>query len=676
MRWSEFTIKKQLIIALLTVGLIPFVIIGISSYNSSSTALSNEAAAKLEMARDLKKSQISTYFDMLAKNLSTVTENRHIHTMLDELVALHTKHKVGANENYFITGHDDVKKVYAQYDPYFKKFMQENELYDLFVVCAKHGHVMYTGAKESDLGENIKIGSLRSSGLGEAWKEAIASNGMHITDMAPYAPSNDEPAMFMSFPIIEDGEAEAVVVVQINPESINTIMQERTGMGESGETYLVGSDKLMRSDSFLDPANHSLKTSFANPNTGSVDTEAVREAQAGKSDTKIILDYNNNPVLSSYTTITIDDLKWTLIAEIDESEIFAPINDLRDAMMMLGLVFIFLIVSIALLLGRMISKPIFDAVQSITEANKQVVSASSEISDSATSLAEGASTQASSVEEVSATIEESTAINAQNSENSREADILAKSTKTSAEEGFAKGNELLTAMSDINNSSERISKIIKTIDEIASQTKLLALNAAVEAARAGEHGLGFAVVADEVKSLAQRSADAATETATIIEESIEQVKNGSVIAGKTSEAFNDILERIKKTSDLIGEISISAKEQSDGMNQIASAMGQIDQVTQQNAATSEQAAAAAEELNAQAVSMMETVNVIGGMVGYTDETVSSAPASKKSAPKKRAVIPTFKKPKKAKESSTVNSDRRAPNAEEVFPLGEDDLKEF
>jgi methyl-accepting chemotaxis protein len=281
---------------------------------------------------------------------------------------------------------------------------------------------------------------------------------------------------------------------------------------------------------------------------------------------------------------------------------------------------VLLSVVLATLIIRSVNRSITEGVSAIADANHQVLSASDQIATSATSLAEGASTQASSVEEVSATIEESTATNNQNAENAREANVLSSEANQAAQEGDTRVKALMQSMDEITDASQQIAKIIKTIDEIAFQTNLLALNAAVEAARAGEHGLGFAVVADEVKNLAGRSAQAAKETAGIIETAIEKIKEGSHIAAQTNESFGRILEKAKKTSDLIGEIAASVKEQAEGMNQIAESMGQIDQITQQNAATSEEAAAASEQMNAQASAMMESVAGVAKIVGIGDRS--------------------------------------------------------
>ena len=207
-------------------------------------------------------------------------------------------------------------------------------------------------------------------------------------------------------------------------------------------------------------------------------------------------------------------------------------------MMIIGVVAgLFISVILAFFLIKSIVKVVVDSVKSLSEGTAQVVSASEQISSASVSLAEGASSQASSVEEVSATIEEATASNNQNADNSREANLLAQHSNDAARIGNQQVSDLMVAMEKITDSSQKIAKIIKTIDEIAFQTNLLALNAAVEAARAGEHGLGFAVVAEEVKNLAERSAGAAKEITGIIEASIDQVKMGTEVANRTKESF-------------------------------------------------------------------------------------------------------------------------------------------
>ena len=347
----------------------------------------------------------------------------------------------------------------------------------------------------------------------------------------------------------------------------------------------------------------------------------------------------------------------------------------KQMFMIVALIAILLAVILSWLIIVSITRSIKQSVTSIRDGAMQITSASDQVASSSSSLAQGASEQASSVEEVSATLEESTAINTQNTDNARQADILAKNANDSARAGYQKGEQLSKSMHAITESAAKISGIIKAIDQIAFQTNLLALNAAVEAARAGEHGLGFAVVADEVRNLAQRAARAAKETSVIIEEVVEQIKEGNEIAHATHTSFQEIVEQSKKVSDLIGEISIAGKEQSEGMAQINQAMGQVDQVTQQVAANSEEAAAAAEELNAQATSLMETVRVLATMVGMQ----ASATESKKKQThhfdrnelRPQGTLHVAQKPA-TQAVKTVSSSR----AEEIFPLHEDDLKEF
>ena len=373
-----------------------------------------------------------------------------------------------------------------------------------------------------------------------------------------------------------------------------------------------------------------------------------------------------------------------VIAELGLSDVNEVSKELTNTLsiasntMIIGLMIaLVLSIVIAIYIIRSIVNIVTNSVRSLFEGTTQVVSASEQISSASVSLAEGASSQASSVEEVSATIEEATASNNQNADNSREANLLAQHSNDVARQGNQQMADLMVAMEKITDSSQKIAKIIKTIDEIAFQTNLLALNAAVEAARAGEYGLGFAVVAEEVKNLAERSANAAKEITGIIEASIDQVKVGTEVANRTKDSFGEILMSIKKTSDLIGEIAISAKEQAEGMNQIATAMGSVDQITQQNASASEETAAAAEELNAQAISMLESVAEIAALAGYDigkeRPVVKASKASKQvaslSMPPKRLGMSASKKTK-APTSSLKQSN------EEVFPLNEDDLKEF
>ncbi len=248
-----------------------------------------------------------------------------------------------------------------------------------------------------------------------------------------------------------------------------------------------------------------------------------------------------------------------------------------------------------------------DIMSELNDASEQVSYGSRQVSEGSQSLSQGSTEQAASIEELTASIEEIAKQTKHNAISANQASDLAVKAKESAAQGNHKMKLMLDSMSEINQSSSDISRIIKVIDDIAFQTNILALNAAVEAARAGQHGKGFAVVAEEVRSLAARSSQAANETTTLIENSILKVREGTEIANQTAEALDEIVSDIDQTASLTGEIAVSSNEQASGIAQVNIGIEQVSQVVQNNSATAEESAAASEELSGQAELLQEMV---------------------------------------------------------------------
>ncbi len=281
-------------------------------------------------------------------------------------------------------------------------------------------------------------------------------------------------------------------------------------------------------------------------------------------------------------------------------------------------------ITLAFLNLRTIVKILGNVADSLAAGAHQTTSAASQVSAASQQLAEGSTEQAASLEETSASLEEISSMTKRNAENAQRAKDLAGSARHAADTGVADMTTMKTAMADIQASSDDIAKIIKTIDEIAFQTNILALNAAVEAARAGEAGAGFAVVADEVRNLSQRAAQAAKETAGKIEGAIGKTAQGVTISNKVATSLEEIATRSRQVDELVVEIATASTEQNQGIGQVTQAVAQMDQVTQKNAASAEESASAAEELNAQALAMQDIVHQLLALAGRRQQSEPAA----------------------------------------------------
>jgi methyl-accepting chemotaxis protein len=556
---------------------------------------------------------------------------------------------------------NEYNKIHSLYHPILRNFAAKFGLYDIFLVDDKTGYIVYTDFKEVDYATNLLHGPHSTSNLAKVFKAssaAVTKGKTYISDFDAYVPSYGAPAGFISSPVYNGDEKVGVLIFQIPIDEINNVMTGnknwmQEGLGATGETYLISDDHKMRSTSrFLteDPEGYyktlknvgyseetinKIKSSKTSVLWQEIKTDASIDAISGRSDNKLILDYRNVPVLSSYSQLNINGLKWAILSEKDQDEAFAPIYMLRTLIIIIGSIVMIIGIIIALFIANTISKPIVSLVKnlksvsegdltldievkstdeigtamssmkdmvarlkniitSIVSSVDNLSSASSQISSSAQQMSEGATDQASSVEEISASMEEMVANIQQNTNN-------AKQTEKMAQQASREITESNEAVVQTVSSMKTIANKISIIEEISRQTNLLALNAAVEAARAGEHGKGFAVVAAEVRKLAERSQHAAVE--------INQVSFTSVdVAQKSGDLLNKIVPNIQKTTNLILEISAASVEQNAGADQVNLAVQKLNQVVQENAATAEEMAAGAEELNSQAENLKDLVS--------------------------------------------------------------------
>lgn len=611
---KNLSITLKILIYVGLFGITCILTMTIISINSVDRILSKTAYEHMISVQSTKKMQIEQFINN-KKNAVMALANmpvtvRAINKLILYNEASPAQKKAAASE----------LTVYSQS---FTSYMKANNLSNIIVASPSKGTILYNEKLPITTSEFLIN---ENNMLSNVWRKCTRNKETQISDIE-LGTNGGAPSFYVSSPVVNNGEIIAVIIAQVSSAQIDKITSTSEGMGQSGETYLVGDDYLMRSDSRFATNSTILKQQ--------VKTIATEKAREGNFGTDIIIDYRGHNVLSTYSKLNIPGLNWTIITEIDEHEIMTPKRTLSNIILVICIIIISIMIPILLFIGRSITRPLkkeveyalkiangdldatvdihqkdeigvlADALRTITSKTKSVIisvmeatgnlsDAGNQLSSSSQSLSSGASEQASSIQQVSASMEEMSANIQHNADNANQTEELSHSVDSQVNEGSKIILTSVTAM-------EKIAEKISIISDIAFQTNILALNASVEAARAGEYGKGFGVVASEVGKLADKTKTAAFDINEISKESVD-------VAKQTKDIMNQLVPSIQSSSILVQEIAAASKEQRDASNQINNAIQILNDVSQQNAAAAEEMATNSEELSSQAEQLINVIS--------------------------------------------------------------------
>lgn len=592
--YKNLKLGTKLIAILLLVSLIPFIGISIFSYQRAESEIRYLIYSEMDLYTDAKEDiiEVGMHEEEAAVQLSAVT--RDIYQSLNIL------NSAGGNRQ----APEWLERERTILDIYTQAWLNEYDT-ELINMTDSNGVIVYSTDR-----------SLIGTSLAQEGYIREALGGNATTAEFFFSDSLNEYCTAVVAPIYSQGNRgnvigtlSAVIPLRYIEEIVLNGLEI---IGETGDAYLVDANgRLLTRPKFgnLEPFRNTISTQAARDLVPHISSRNAAYEQRGTYN-----DYVGNRVLGEYSVVMLGDIPVGLIVEIDYAEAYNAIFTLRNTMITVCVIVLIAIILIGWRFSKSITDPINNITTNISSSSEQVSAASEQLSSSSQQIAEANAEQASSIQETSSTLEESSSMVQQNTENTKQAANLSEQAKVAADKGNNEMVEMMNSMNEIKKSSDEIAKIIKVIDEIAFQTNILALNAAVEAARAGDAGMGFAVVAEEVRNLAQRSAQAAKDTAEIIENNITMSGKGVDVARRVGESLSEINAQSKKVNELMDEIYASSQEQAQGITQINKAIIQMEKATQENASTAEETASASEELNAQALNLEEMVHQLRGLI--------------------------------------------------------------
>jgi methyl-accepting chemotaxis protein len=428
--FGQINLAKKLITAFLLVSLIPMGIIIATALYESSHAMKQQVYDQLDAVSEIKRSAVTRHFTGVQQKVQAISSNPYVASAAQDLMhafqqtsqgqdlaslegfyrtqfnarykqenpsaampkfdlasyslatrALQSRYiannaqPLGQKHNFAQSSiGDSYDLAHVAYHEYFTSLVELYQFYDIFLVDNQTGDVVYTVFKEVDFATSLINGPFAQSPLAEAFNKAknlSSQSEFAFVDYGRYLPSYDAPASFIATPILIDGQSQVTLIVQLSIDALNNIMTERDGLGETGETYLIGPDGLMRSDSYLDPTHHSVVNAFKHPERSIISTDAFVQSQKGEKGNQIIADYNGNPVLSAFKPVDIFGVRWSLMAEMDEAEAFAEVNQLTYLLLGVLALSVVLITFVAYTFAKRLVAPVHQLVDTMKQVESQ-----------------------------------------------------------------------------------------------------------------------------------------------------------------------------------------------------------------------------------------------------------------------------------------------------------------
>ncbi len=616
-RFFESTLTRRLAALFGATAVVPVVVVSAIAFVQARSALRDQIYEELTAIRELKHEELALFCKDHLSTLTVLAGSRDIREAFTSLKAYHDTG--GATpEGPYETETDEFRTIYEQIDAILSPHVTAHDYDDLMLVCAAHGHVMYTASKRTDLGQNLRFGELRGSGLAKAWQRVIEKKKPMIFDHAEHSPREAAPVVFMGAPVLDEkAEMVAVMILSLGSEVLSAMIHAENVMGETGQIYLVGEDQLLRTSGRGQPDSVILEAR--------VDTHSARSVVAHREGTETDINADGVEVLSSYSHLALDDefgvdFDWFCIAEMTTREAFAPVRTLAWEFLWLSLV----VAVVACVVGASVARGIAGPLR---ESASNLASAIGEISATSSQLAANASETSAAITEVTTTAEEARQTSEASNDMARSVakrsermiDVARVGGKATEDAGSGMGRikeemqRVAEGIIKLSEQTQNIGEIIGTVNDLAEQSNLLSVNAAIEAAKAGEFGKGFAVVAQEVRSLADQSRAATDQVRSILndiqsatsaavmatERATKSVENGVTLSAQAGEAIGALSSSVTGSVDAATQIAASSQQQLVGMDQLVNAMANIREATVQNVAGAKQlesASAALDEL--------------------------------------------------------------------------------